>query len=94
MIYLDFTKMRSVVEGVDRGQFVGQPNFIGGRRDGQLAPVEFQLYRRSYQGVPIPDDQPTPPEYYLLFVTDNGLYHYIHNSALPVDFGDDSPAAG
>ena len=87
MINLDFARMKPVPNGAHRGLLTGQPNYLGGRLDGTLAPAGFQPYRRTEQGQPIADDQPFPPEHYLLFVVDGGyLWHYVHVSLLPADY--------
>lgn len=87
MINIDFARMKPVPSGAHRGGLSGQPNFIGGRLDGRLAPAEWQPYRRSNSGQPLPDDQEPPQEHYVLFVADfRYLWHYIHTSVLPDDY--------
>lgn len=93
MIFVDFSHMSPAPDGAFRGGLTGQPNYIGGRLDGRLAPAEFQPFRRSSSGQPIEDGQPIPPEHYVLFAVDGGyLFHYIHCSILPAGYHD-PPAA-
>jgi hypothetical protein len=87
MINIDLSRMKPVPTGAHRGGLSGQPNYVGGRLDGRLAPAEWQPYRRSGSGQPLADDQQPPQEHYVLFVVDGGyLYHYIHCSILPADY--------
>jgi hypothetical protein len=87
MINLDFTRMSPVPGGAFRGGLSGQPNYVGGRLDGQLAHAGWQPFRRSSSGQPLPDDLPPPPEHYVLFIADGRyLWHYIHASLLPADY--------
>ncbi|MEA2959391.1 MAG: hypothetical protein QOJ58_5256 [Alphaproteobacteria bacterium] len=87
MINIDLARMTPVPRGSHRGLLTGQPNYIGGRLDGQLAPAEFQPFRRSSSGQPLADDQQPPKDHYLLFVVNGGyLFHYVHTTLLPADY--------
>lgn len=87
MINLDFSRMKSVPGGAHRGWLSGQPNFVGGRLDGQLAPAGWQPFRRSESGQPLKNDQQPPGHHYVLFVLDGGyLWHYVHSSLLGADY--------
>jgi hypothetical protein len=86
MISLEFTRMSPSPGGAFRGGLSGQPNFIGGRLDGQLAYAGWQPFRRSSSGQPLPDDQEPPKDHYLLFVNSGYLWHYVHTTLLPADY--------
>ncbi|MGH3589436.1 MAG: hypothetical protein ACRDRF_00150 [Pseudonocardiaceae bacterium] len=84
MAYLDFSRMKPVHGGVHRdGLFGLQPNFIGGRRDGQSAPAGWCSAFCDEYGHPQDHRPPTGQPNYRLFVNDNGYqYHYIHSAYL------------
>lgn len=90
---LDFSRMKPVHGGAHRGLLTGVPNFVGGRRDGQIAEAGWQPFHRTEQGLSVDDGQQPPDSHYTLFVVDGGyLYHYIHNALLPPDYDDPSVA--
>ncbi len=83
---IDLNNMAPVPGGaVCDGLFSLQPNFVGGRKDGQLAPVEWQPYRRCESGQPLEDYQQPPDKHYVLFSAGRSL-RYIHSSLLPADY--------
>jgi hypothetical protein len=95
MIHLDFRRIQHVPSGAHRGALSGQPNYIGGRLDGQLAPAGWQPARRSSSGQPLPDDQLPPDGHYRLFADNSGyLWYYLHSSLLPADFNSPQSAEG
>lgn len=92
---IDISHMKPVPGGAFcDGVYSLQPNFIGGRKDGQLAPAEWQPYRRSESGQPLNDNQPLPPRYYVLFADGySSLLRYVDSALLPADYKytDDDP---
>jgi len=66
--------------------------FITGRSF-SLADIHLLAFMDSLAGLPLGDDQQPPDQHYILFTVTGGyLWHYIHNSLLPVDY-EDCPSA-
>ncbi len=83
---IELNKLKPARDGADcDGLFSLQPHYVGGRRDGQLAPVEWQPFRRCESGQPLEEYQQPPDKHYLLFVDRRSL-RYIHSSLLPADY--------